>query len=551
MLALLAIGCTLILAGIVSALAISRNRSLQVDEVEHVHAAYSIADGRALYRDYWQSHNPLLYVVLQPLVRVDDPIGTFRRARAFVAVLMFCTIALSAWTAHRLAGSVGGAVAAAQLLFETTFAERGIEIRPDNLVALAVAAALALQVSRIREGRRFCLQGLLLGVAFLATSKAIVLTTAFGALWAASAIRRRRPILLLGPTASWLFPLGIAAAILAGLGLLDDWARWNLAPYFRHVSRSLLPDATFTPWEYLLRDAGRNVFFYASFFMAVVCVAVLAILRRPQAGPLSFPVVLAFAGLVFLRLNPFPFPYNFVAVLPTCAVLGGAIWGLLAAQLSRSGSRALTVASLVGLCIALAALPPADRRFRKSLVGNDHQLATLRTVSRLTAPNDPVFDLVGMYFRPDAYPVYTMTGVMMKKYRLGIFPPIIPALLQNEVTVCIDNYRMMWLPEAEKRFLSDHFIRYGRAVLIPGTVIRDLKPGAARRFRVLREKPFRYTGDGSLLVDGAPFEVGVLMRGVHVLTAAIPISSGVLHLDVPPPERDDVPRAVPLFEHFD
>lgn len=550
-LVLVALGSTLVLAGVISALAISHNRSFQVDEVEHLHAAYNIADGRALYRDFWQSHNPLLHLVLRPLVDVEDPVGTYRRGRVLIAALMFCTIGLSAWTAGRLGGPAAGVMAAGLLLFETTFVERGIEVRPDNLVALTVAGALALQVSSIRESRRFCLQGLLLGVGFLATSKAAVVTVAFGVLWVVSAVRRRKPFLLVGPVASWMVPVLAAAAFLAGLGLLDDWSRWNVKPYFLHVSRSLLPDLSFSPRRFLLADAGRNVFFYASSLLALAYVTVLTGRRRPEARPLWFPAGLALTCLAFLWLNPFPFPYNFVTVLPTHAVLGGTICGLAVSWFSARTKSGSAATSIVVLFLALAALPTASRRFSKSLEGNAHQFATLRAIQRVTAPDDRVYDAAGMYFRPDAYPVYAMTGVGISKYRLGLFPPIIPALLENEVTAYIYNYRIRLLPDAEKRFLGEHFVRYDGAVMVLGTVVRGLQPGMRLSFRVLKEKPFRYSGDGQLLVDGFPFEAGVLTRGIHVLGAARPIELGLLGMDVPPPaEGGSFPERL-LFEPFD
>lgn len=539
------------LAGVLSALAISRNRSFQVDEVEHLHAAYNIADGRALYRDFWQSHNPLLYVLLQPIVSVDDPVGTYRRGRLLIAALMLCTIVLTAWTAGRLAGPAAAVIAGSLLLFETTFAERGIEVRPDNILALAVAGALALQVSSIRESSRFCIQGLLLGIGFLATSKAAVMTVAFGILWSVIAVRRRRPMLLLGPVASWAIPVAVAAACLAGLGLLDDWARSNVYPYFLHVSRSLLPSSAFSPGRFLLADAGRNVFFYVSSLAAAACITVLTVLRRPEARPLWFPAGLAFTGLAFLWLNPFPFPYNFVAVLPSHAVLAGVVWGLAAKGLSLRTRFEPAVPLIVGLCLAHAAFPTASRRFGKSLEGNAHQLATLRTVQRLTAPDDRVYDVAGLHFRPDPYPIYAMTGVGIQKYRLGIFPPIVPALRQNEVVACIENYRMRALPDEERQFIRDHFVRYDKWVMVQGTVVRDLRPGRTLSYEVLKEKPFRYFGHGQLLVDGSPFEAGVLTRGLHVLEAATPIERGLLRMDVPPPLEAESFLDRALFEHFD
>ncbi|MBI5442364.1 MAG: hypothetical protein HY900_14265, partial [Deltaproteobacteria bacterium] len=456
---LLATIFVILIGGVVSGVAISRNRSFQVDEVEHVHAAYNVADGRALYRDFWEGHNPLLYVVLLPLVDVDDPVGTFRRSRLLVLVLLSATIGLTCWTANRLAGPSAAVVSGGLLLFATSFAERGIEVRPDNMVALAIAGALAAQVSSLAESRRLSLQGLLLGLGFLATSKVIVATAAFGTLWVVLAFRRRRLFLLVAPAATWLAPLALAAIVLAALGLLDDWARWNLLPYFQNVARRAGPNLAFPPSLLLTPEALRNPFFVASSLSALLLVAVASARRNPAARDLWFPAGLSLACLAFLRVNPYPFPYNLVTVLPTFAVLCGVFWGLVAVRLSRLAPPALASAGVCALCLAFAAVPSAERRISKSVPGNGQQLATLGAIQRVTGPTDRVFDLAGLYFRPDAYPVFTMTGVMLRRYERGFFPAIIPALEANEVTAFIDNYRLRALPDREKRFLAEHFVR--------------------------------------------------------------------------------------------
>ena len=60
--------------------------------------------GKLIYEDFWQGHNPLLYVALQPAILPDDAVTSFHLTR-FLHLLMFAgAIALAAASAWRLAG---------------------------------------------------------------------------------------------------------------------------------------------------------------------------------------------------------------------------------------------------------------------------------------------------------------------------------------------------------------------------------------------------------------------------------------------------------------
>ena len=162
---------------------ISWNRPFQVDEVEHVHAAYNVRMGRLIYEDFRQTHNPLLYFALRPLVGPEDPVGTYHRARLLTTALFTLTVVLCGLCAGRLGGLPAGLLAAGLALVHTTFADRGPEIRPDGPVALCLSAALLVELSGMRRLRRYGVEALLLSVAFLLTNKASFACFAFGCLW--------------------------------------------------------------------------------------------------------------------------------------------------------------------------------------------------------------------------------------------------------------------------------------------------------------------------------------------------------------------------------
>src|SRR6185437_4961750 len=52
-----------------------RHRYFMVDETEHLHAAWCMAQGQIPYKDFFEHHMPLIWIILQPVVRLwTDPV---------------------------------------------------------------------------------------------------------------------------------------------------------------------------------------------------------------------------------------------------------------------------------------------------------------------------------------------------------------------------------------------------------------------------------------------------------------------------------------------
>jgi hypothetical protein len=253
-------------------------------------------------------------------------------------------------------------------------------------------------------------------------------------------------------------------------------------------------------------------------------------------------------GLISLWAVPAPFPYFHVTVLPPLAVLGGAWVGGLLRRLPASALPVAPIALLL-LCLGSAGSTSLPRLWTQTARTNVYQFRMLEEVQRITEPDDRVFDMAGLYFRPDAHPVYLMTGMMFSRYRAGGFPPIVPTLRDNGVVALLWNYRLTWLSAEEKGFLSERFVHHGANLFVLGTRVDGLVPGERRVFEALSDERFRYEGDGVLRVDGKPFAKGTLAKGEHVLEAAGPITDGRLILDVPAPASLSPPTR--LYVPFD
>lgn len=540
----------LLAAAVVLLVLVAANREFQVDEVEHIHTAYNLRDGRLIYRDFVQVHPPLLYLLLAPFVDPDDPVSSFRLARVFSSTVLLATISLVACCAYWLAGRRAAVLACGLALLETTLIERGIEVRGDGVLALLIMLALAaeLRPSPRSEARQFAFQGLMLGLGVVVTLKAIFPLAIFGVHWLWTALRRRRPALVAGPVAACLAPLLLSLAAAFALGNLREFVQQSLLDA---GSAGLGADerATFSPVDFLIHEGGRNIAFFAMALCAAAIESKAAATPGESDPRRRFALALGVGMFASLWGNPFPWPYVHVSVLPPLAVLAATGTLRFANRLDlRRGSR--TARWLPALALLLAALTAIPRLAAKSLPAMSAQLDTLREVQLSTAPDDRFFDLAGLYFRPDAYPAFSMSADLFRWYTFGRFPPIPETLRENEAVGVILNYRVGWLRPHEREFVSERFVRYSSNVLLLGRDLTRAPVGVDFEFEALKSKRFRFEGSGALRVDGSLFSEGPLSRGRHRIRVEALTGPGRLILASAP--LGVVPaEPVELFVRFD
>jgi hypothetical protein len=535
---LAAAGGFALLIGLFLLIAVGANRMFQVDEVEHLHAAYNLRDGRMIYSDFWQGHPPLLYVLLVPLVDPADPVASYHRGRIFLGATLFVTIALCGYCGLKLGNRWTALLAAGLALSHTTLIERGIEVRPDGPLVCCMMAALAIELSqRSTALRRFTIQSLILGSGLLLSQKGVFPLATFALLWLITAWRTRRPRLAFQPLLMSLVPLAVALGIMAMIGNASLFVRYVILDATSAVSHSAMR-ATFGPGGFLIREGARNPIFV----VAVLAGLTLIVIRRRD----RLTLFTAFAGLAAfaaLWLNPFPWPYVHIAVMPVLAVIGSL------APFLFSGSR---VTSALAVIVTIAAIGlSAPRLLQKAGDSADAQFATLREVGRIVSPRSTVFDLAGLYFRPDAYPVYAMSGDMLQSYANGAFPRMVPELRRNKVACVLNNYRMAVLPPLEKNFIGAHFTHYDGYIFLPGADLSAVATGHQRTFEALAEATYRYDGSGAITVDGTPFTRGRLTMGLHRIAVIRASLSSRLIVDTPQPVPAQTEPRAPLFGQFD
>lgn len=557
---LLAAACTLLFYGTVLRFSIAVHRSYQVDEVEHIHSSYDVHQGKVLYRDFLESHPPLLYVVLQPLIRPDDPPATFLACRLLMFGVTVAMVALVFRITASFFTTATGLSAAVLLTFVTTFAERGIEVRPDPWMALLTLLAFWFEIHG-DETKDSILSALTLSIAFLFTPKVVGGSLIIGVCWVLKAVRKRKWSAVLTPLAVFLIPIALSLVYFWRLGALEPYFTrcfWNMA---RFVARQVpTKESVFNPVPFVLQESGRNLIFSISAIIGILLLftrchafkdrSSLKLLRNDWATQKQF--LLPVAGLLsmtYVWTNPFPFPYSFVPILPFLSITAAWLLQNIAEKVfQRDGSWALVYAAIVTVLILILALP---RILEKGKDSNSYQMAMLREIQSITDKNDSVMDLTGLYFRPDGYFSFCMTGIQLELYKMGAMPLIIPQLTANQTVAVMSNYRVLLLPEKELSFLQNHYVHSKGNVLVQGCDLVNLPAGGKKIFEVMKQKQFRYIGPvGALNIDGRSFQDGVLTQGRHLLEAVAPIPQGTLIMNPPGSAKPDQ-RPQSLYVNFD
>src|SRR5262249_36715247 len=206
------------------------------DEIEHLHAAWLVHQGRAPFRDFVENHPPVIHHLLAPLTPAFE--GS-PNALVFVARLLNLALlgfALAAFVGLAKPLLRGPSVAWATILLLSCFffARNSMEVRPDPWMNAFCLIGLWQWCSHLRTGRwgRAALAGLCFGIAvsFLQKAAAFVGLVGLGSLLAVGLDRRDWPRLGRGgflALAAAAIPLGAFALAVWRAGYWRDFVFWN------------------------------------------------------------------------------------------------------------------------------------------------------------------------------------------------------------------------------------------------------------------------------------------------------------------------------------
>ncbi len=176
------------------------NARMDWDEVEHLHAAWLVAQGDVPYRDFWQHHPPLLWIVLAPLVDAVPANDAVVLASRIVGTIVLACVGWLAWLIARALWGDGSR----PLPFLVVFLASAVTwqfawVRPDSLALPFLLVGALMSVRAPPEARlRWLLAGgaIGLGLAFTYKNAALVLLPVIAAWTAAPTGRAARSTLV-------------------------------------------------------------------------------------------------------------------------------------------------------------------------------------------------------------------------------------------------------------------------------------------------------------------------------------------------------------------
>jgi hypothetical protein len=498
---------------------LSLNRIFQVDELQCVATARILAQH---LQNQYSAFASLMF--FGPMMWLGGAINhsalLLRSERLLFFVLFWVNIALIVRVAGIKLRTRAGVLA---LLIAATLAplwDYGFEIRHDNaLLATVLLAWSAARPLRESKQRHLFLVGFLAAVAEFVAYKAaayVLPIVAYAVL--AAWLEDRRPLLrAIGSSAAGAavatalafilhtlagtWPLFISNLVGIGKVAAGQVVRMSAAPTLIRLlfeAPIVVAFAAFAFWKAARRRTSRW--------------------SRESLLPEAFLLLCALAALV---VNPTPFPYNLVLLVPQAAILALRLLPDAMRAWAEDSRWRIGLATLLGLHCAVWALT-TQRHIQMS---NTRQLELMNAAESLTDPDaHAVFD--GAALVPTRHPPgyhWLIHTFSIAYFRDGTWTPIRAQLAEGHTPVVIPNYRVMMLPAVDRDFIVRHYVPLAGDFLVAGGVL----PAGDSTWDCLVDGRYAIYPAADVLVDGVALRRGAvvrLLRGGHAVHASAPVS---------------------------
>ena len=458
------------------------NWRLVDDEVEHLHAAWAVAQGQVPYRDFFQNHTPLLYYLMAPVFALMGE--DLRIIYVGRAVMLLC-ILLILLQLYRIArgcfDALTGLLAVLLLSYLLLWWPSAYIFRPDIFQTLVVLVGLwrFMRAWERPSRRELVVSGALLGGGFWVLTKSLfplvsltlvfVLSISFRRSGAAVKENLIGLLLFLG---AFAVPVALGGLLLWLADALPEFLQWGVIHAFRYPVR-------FSAFRQL-----RPQVHFVAFALALIGI-VRAITRMVKARTVDeFRLSPLLAGsvtaAVYLFIMPAPNSQSALPFLPLAALYGAEVLrSVLAKALppdasapagpSKSPHRVvhspsrLARAGLVVLLLSGICAPPLYAVVSRRLPYSDYwwdRRQALRYVLALASPGDSVFDASGLpIFRPHASYYYRLGRGVIASLESGMIPEtaIINDLWSSHCKVVIFSRGPLLLPQNLVRFLQSNY----------------------------------------------------------------------------------------------
>jgi hypothetical protein len=490
------------------------NTRFVMDEFQQLGWAKYLGNG--LFDNIWHP-KAVGYVLFYKLAHLIgwNAVSILLIGRIQTAILACATLAIIYACARALGNDrLRSLVIILVLLSFSNFMERIFRTIAEPLAVFFAAAALLVVLrGRADQARTVVIAGLLSGLSFLATQKAVYFNVALGLGLVADAMLARRfgdglkrgAGLVLG----WLLAIVAYCFVFGGMDPVP--IAKNL--FFGPVEVATKGGEVYTNLRHFVwQTLTRNAVLYAFCFIGML-LALLRVTRLDERQRIALIFTMVVTALVFAHNQPWP--YVFIMALPFMA-----LWSL--TLLDRiAGNRLFMLTGWVALGIPIAISYVKNVTYLE--YENAAQLELVARAEKLVGPNDRYFDAVGMLpNRMEPSTLWLGRAEILKTLREGKKSEAYRILAYSPPKIILWSYRMDAIEPVVRPLIQNSYVQIAPNLRVAG---RRLKPGEPVTFDApipgtyalysAAGKPLR----GKVEIDGAEVDSPVsLSRGRKIVT---------------------------------
>jgi hypothetical protein len=367
-----------------------RGVPLAWDEIEFFRATRWVALGRVPFRDFWEHHAPLQWIVFAPVAR------GFGGGAGTAAVLAMRWAQLPLWIlifffANRIATRAGvepwGRWAAIASLFTCPWlVYMAVQYRVDVLGNCAYFAALWLVLTRASTSARFAAGGLM-ACAVLANMRLaplVIATTLIAMFWSGERWTWN-------PRALWIAAGGAVTAAITVIALYAS----NTMPaflegivWYNRASDALVPAEAHSFLQRLIFPFEQKDVSAAMYIAAALCGLVTSLRTK---GILQLAGILSLVSLATIAVTSVQYQYHFQTPLLLLMPVAGAAFDRLQKALWRN-----VVVTVLAASVLINLAPALQPTYGSALT---YQNEVMLAVDGVTRPDEQVWDGSGYALR--------------------------------------------------------------------------------------------------------------------------------------------------------
>jgi len=455
-------------------LSISLNRQFDPDEFAYLHWAYLLTQGKLPYKDFFFIIAPSFLQFLTPLFLLPQGPLIALVGRLVMYLVYLGTLGILYIFTKRITKNTITALLTVLIftVFPMTF-DKTIEIRPDMVMILLFFVGIKFLLSGINsleekthDRTRLLFSGICFSLSFLVMFKIIFALPAvlFLLLW--NQDKKTLLIRLFMISVGMSLPLIGLFVYLSVHSLIPDFITGITShAYISNAGNNTFsPLATLSPWPLIyVTKGGISLPWVVNTVLWIVTIPSFFLFIKAFRR-IGLFLLFLFVGATFFVIL-FPKPYVQYFIIPTAiasitiayALTIGFTW--IQKHTRTSLWSLLVLFSLAGIFGYSFFLQYQSRIHAQ----NEEQLGVLADISKITRPDEPVYDMVGSYiFRPDSYYICCLfTSPLFADKVKPAIPTLSESLIASKTKFLVMDQKgyVFWQIKPEDlAFMTTHYL---------------------------------------------------------------------------------------------